>query len=86
MYGAGAGLDPNGDLNFQKLPSQVQYSTWVQWYLSLEDHEFLVEVDRDFISDKFNLIKLKENFTSKDRFKECLRLLISNKVPNEEDL
>jgi hypothetical protein len=52
----------------------------------LEDHDFLVEVDRDFIKDKFNLIKLKDNFASKERFKECLILLLSNKVPNEEDL
>lgn len=58
----------------------------MQWYLSLEDHDFLVEVDKEFINDKFNLIKLRENFPTEDRFKECLRLIISNKVPNEEDL
>jgi hypothetical protein len=58
----------------------------MQWYLSLEDHDFLVEVDREYINDKFNLIKLRDNFPTKDRFKECLRLILSSKVPNEEDL
>jgi len=46
----------------------------------------LLEVDRDFISDKMNLLKLREHFPSKDRFKECLRLMLSSKVPNEADL
>jgi casein kinase II subunit beta len=52
----------------------------------LEDHDFLVEIDKDFLNDKMNLLKLSENFLSKERFKECYRLLLSNKVPNEEDL
>ena len=34
--------------------------TWIQWYLIQEDHDFMVEVERDFISDKFNLIKLRD--------------------------
>lgn len=68
------------------MPQPIVYSGWIQWYLSLEDHDLLVEVDKEYITDKFNLIKLKEHFTSKDRYKECLRLLLSNKIPNEEDL
>jgi hypothetical protein len=60
--------------------------TWMQWFLSLEDHEFLVEVEAQFIKDKFNLIGLKSFLPSKERYKECLRLIQSNKVPNEEDL
>jgi hypothetical protein len=60
--------------------------TWMQWFLSLEDHEFLVEVEIEFIKDKFNLIGLKAFLPSKERYKECLRLILSNKVPNEEDL
>ena len=68
------------------MPQPIVYSGWIQWYLSLEDHDLLVEVDKEYITDKFNLIKLKEHFTSKERYKECLRLLLSNKIPNEEDL
>jgi hypothetical protein len=78
--------DPNLDMAFNKMPQQPQFAGWIQWYLSLEDHDFLIEVDKDFINDKFNLIKLKDHFPSKERFKECLRLILSNKVPNEEDL
>jgi casein kinase II subunit beta len=63
----------------------------MQWYLALEDHEFLVDVERNFIKDKFNLINLRETCGStslmdKKRFKESLKLILSNKVPNEEDL
>jgi len=59
---------------------------WIQWFLSLEDHEFFLEIDREFILDKFNLIGLKKLFKSKERFKECLKLLLSKKIPTEEDL
>jgi casein kinase II subunit beta len=59
--------------------------------LALEDHDFLVEVERDFITDKFNLINLREMCgnpppMSKSRFKDSLKLILSSKVPNEEDL
>lgn len=52
----------------------------------------MVEIDRDFITDKFNLIKLREQCGTqskpmdKKRFKEAIRLIISNKVPSEEEL
>lgn len=47
-----------------------------------------MEVDREFIEDKFNLINLSDWFAppSKTRFKHALRLILSNKIPNEEDL
>ena len=52
----------------------------------MEDHEFLVEIDKDFIADEMNLINLRDHFPTRERYKECLRLLLSNKIPNEEDL
>lgn len=61
-------------------------TTWMQWFLSLEDHDFLIEVDREFIADEMNLLQLREGFATKERYRECLRLITSNKVPNEEDL
>ncbi len=78
----------NGDLNYQKMAEVPVLSNWMQWFLALEDHEYLIEVDRDFISDEMNLINLKETCfpSSKDRYKECLKLITSNKVPNEDDL
>jgi hypothetical protein len=69
----------------------IEIKRWLQWYLALEDHDFLVEVEREFISDKFNLIKMRDSCgnpppMSKRRFKESLRLILSRKVPSEEDL
>ena len=56
---------------------------WIQWYSSLEDHEFLVEVDADYVKDKFNLIGIRETITgtTKEKFNESLKLILSKKVP-----
>lgn len=35
---------------------------WIQWFCSLEDHQFLCEVDEDYIRDQFNLYGLKQKF------------------------
>jgi casein kinase II subunit beta len=31
---------------------------WIRWFCSLEGHEFLAEVDEEFIKDQFNLYGL----------------------------
>jgi Casein kinase II regulatory subunit len=49
--------------------------------MSLEDHELLLEVEKEFIEDKTNLLILKKSFPSSERYAECMRLLLSNKVP-----
>jgi hypothetical protein len=38
---------------------------WIQWFCSLEGHEFLVDVDEEFIRDPFNLYGLQANFPNK---------------------
>ncbi len=43
-----------------QINDDIAVKTWIQWYLIQEDHDFMVEVERDFIGDKFNLIKLRE--------------------------
>jgi hypothetical protein len=68
-------MDGDDDIDesaYRKLMEQAGYpggqgaaggaepKTWIQWYLIQEDHDFMVEVERDFISDKFNLIKLRD--------------------------
>ena len=62
-----------------------QHQGWIKWFCQLEGHEFLVEVDSEFIMDPFNLQGLQENFT-KDKMKTCLRMILSQQQPNEEDL
>lgn len=64
---------------------QNQQNGWIKWFCSLEGHEFLVEVDNEFIQDPFNLQGLQERF-SKDKMKTCLRMILSPQSPNEEDL
>lgn len=66
----------------------VEIKNWLQWYLALEDHDFIVEIDREFLVDKFNLINLRESLPNmtKHRLKEALRLILSSKIPSEEDL
>lgn len=58
---------------------------WIQWFCSLEGHEFLAEIDEDFIRDPFNLYGLQTSF-AKDKFKTCLKMILSPLAPNEEDL
>lgn len=69
--------------------AKMELKSWLQWYLALEDHDFMVEVEREFMLDKFNFMKLREscgpNMTKK-KFKVVLKLILSSKVPSEEDL
>lgn len=32
---------------------------WIRWFTSLEGHEYMVEVDEDYIKDPFNLYGLQ---------------------------
>ena len=61
---------------------------WIQWFCSLEGHEFLAEVEVDFIRDPFNLKQLQQQLPSlsKDRLRTCLRMILAPQAPNEEDL
>jgi casein kinase II subunit beta len=64
--------------------------SWIEWFCSLEGHDFLFKVDTDFIKDRINLICLNDkaigiNFDKK-RIGECLKLLLSKQQPSEEDL
>ena len=70
-------------MSYKPIP---KLKSWIQWFLSLEDHDLYLEVDLDFVADKMNLLGLKSSFSSKGRYKECMKLMLSGKVPNEEDL
>ena len=64
---------------------QKEATGWISWFCSLEGHEYLAEVDEAFIKDKFNLFGL-QNHLGKEKFKLCMKLIQSQKTPNEEDL
>ncbi|CAG9328304.1 unnamed protein product [Blepharisma stoltei] len=56
---------------------------WIQWFCSLEGHEFFCEVDEEFIQDNFNLYGLKEKFAQYD---EAIETILSTEIPTEDDL
>lgn len=56
---------------------------WIQWYCSLEGHEFLAEVSKEFILDFSNLFDLK---TKVENYKHALSQIITGRAPNERDL
>jgi len=63
---------------FSKLHSVAMKLSWIDWFISLEGHEFLVSVPREFFDDKLNLLKVEEQLGFKHaRVKECLKLLLN---------
>lgn len=63
---------------FSKLQPVALKLSWIDWFTSLEGHEFLVSVPREFFDDKFNWLKVEEQLGFKQaRVKECLKLLLS---------
>lgn len=58
---------------------------WIKWFLSLEGHEYLCEVDENYIRDPFNLYGLQKQM-GKDKFTQCIKMILSPQAPNEEDL
>ena len=58
---------------------------WIQWFCTLEGHEYMVEVDEAFIKDHLNLFGL-HNSMGKEKFMECLKMILSPHSPSEDDL
>lgn len=61
---------------------------WINWFCALEGHEYMIEVDISFIRDPFNLYGLQSTMTSLtvEKFRQCIKMIVSNKHPNEDDL
>jgi casein kinase II subunit beta len=49
-------------------------NNWINWFCSLEDHEFYCRVDDDYIRDAFNLYGLKSFFNN---YNEALEMVLS---------
>ena len=39
-----------------------KFAGLLEWIMEREGHEFLVEVDREYIRDKFNIFGIREKF------------------------
>lgn len=62
---------------------EASENNWIQWFCSLEGHDFLVEVTEDFIKDTSNLYGLKSKFP---RFNEAYYEILSGGIPDEDEL
>ena len=56
---------------------------WIQWFCSLEDHDFFCEIDIEYIRDSFNLYGLKKLFS---HYNEALNMILDPESPEDEDL
>ena len=56
---------------------------WVQWYCSLEGHEFLAEISDEFLHDNSNFYGLKSKVPN---YLDALAQIVSGVTPNEQDL
>jgi len=56
---------------------------WIQWFCSLEGHEFFAEVDEDYIRDNFNLYGLKAKV---NHYNDAMDMILSQESPDEEEL
>ena len=64
---------------------QAASISWMKWFCALEGHEYLVEIDNEFVQDPTNLQGLQEKF-SKEKMKKCLMMILCPQQPNDEDL
>lgn len=58
-------------------------SGWIPWFCGLKGHEFLAEVDEEYIRDNFNLYGLRVRF---ENYEHALDMILSSEAPDEEDL
>ncbi|CAD8140967.1 unnamed protein product [Paramecium octaurelia] len=69
------------------MSEESQYSEhpggWIEWFCAHEDHQFLSEVDEEFIRDPFNLIGIKGKFNF---FNEAISMILQPTSPEDQDL
>ena len=67
----------------EELEEDSTEGDWVQWYCSLDGHEFLAEVTREFIMDFSNLFDLQSKV---ENYKHALSQILTGRAPTERDL
>jgi casein kinase II subunit beta len=48
--------------NYKMSDDSYEEESWVEWFINIDGHQFLCEVDEDFIRDSFNLYGLQQHF------------------------
>ena len=88
QYNSESDEELQDDGNFSDDPVNSAMMGWIQWFCSLEGHEFMVEVDVEFIRDPMNLKQLQAQLPnlSQDRLRTCLKMVVSPQAPSDEDL
>ncbi|CDW84678.1 casein kinase beta subunit 1-1 [Stylonychia lemnae] len=61
---------------------QVEQISWIEWHCSIDGHEFLCQVDHQFIRDNFNQSGLKKQFKN---YNEALNMILEES-PEPKDL
>jgi len=52
--------DSDSNNNFDTMSNDdMEPGGWIQWFWSLEGHDFLLEIEEEYIKDNFNLFGLK---------------------------
>ncbi|CAD8055303.1 unnamed protein product [Paramecium sonneborni] len=69
------------------MSEESQYSEhpggWIEWFCAHEDHQFLCEVDDDYIRDPFNQLGIKGRFTF---YNEAVNMILHPTSPEDQDL
>ncbi|EGR27920.1 hypothetical protein IMG5_186710, partial [Ichthyophthirius multifiliis] len=68
--------------NYESQYSDVQ-GGWISWFCALEDHQFLCEVDENYIRDSFNLYGIKQKF---NHYNDAIEMILSQETPDDDDL
>eukprot|EP00347_Sterkiella_histriomuscorum_P009401 403341355 len=64
------------------LNDQMESISWIEWHCSLEGHQFLAQVDTQFIRDNFNQSGLKKIF---ENYEDALQMILGES-PEQADL
>jgi hypothetical protein len=84
------------DSSTKKIVKNHRFNGLLEWILEREGHDFLIDVDREYIRDAFNHTGLMEKFMSdlnlsednmsKTQFKLYLKHLYKSSAPTQENL